>query len=231
MKKMIIALVAILICLMIVAGVCIWIEFFREDPAQEPDIPAASSSSEPSSSAPTVSSQPSESSSDPGEVLSTTTEQPIETAPPTTTTQAPEPETTTEEENLPEVTTAEIDGSVSNSGSFTSNTGSGIELKVEWKTFNDDDGALKVRLNISLSCYSIYVGSRYSGLEIDLGGSTRYLDTDAISYTGSGTTILIGSCVMDMPDSSVDAEVTWAYKGTYNGEQIDYITADGTIYG
>lgn len=230
MKKMIIALVAILVCLVIVAGVCIWIEFFREEPTPEADLPPASSSSEPSSTLPSASTEPSSSSSEASEILSTSSE-PIETAPPTTTTQPTEPETTTEEENLPEVTTAEIEGSVSNSGGFTSNTGSGIELKVEWKTFNDDDGDLKVRLNISLSCYSIYVGSRYSGLEIDLGGSTKYLDTDAISYTGSGTTILIGSCVMDMPDSSVDAEVTWAYKGTYNGEQIDYITADGNIYG
>lgn len=230
MKKMIIALVAILLCLVIVAGVCIWIEFFREEPAPDPQVPVTSSSSEAVSTSSSVPEASSSSSEEASAVVSTATESSTTQQQTTTTTEA-EPETTEEEDEIPEVPTVGIDGSVSNSGSFASTTGSGLEVKVEWKTFNDDDGDLKVRLNVYLSCYSIYVGSRYSGLEIDLGGTTKYLNTDAISYTGSATSILIGSCVMDMPESSVDAEITWAYKGSYNGESIDYITAEGTIYG
>lgn len=243
MKKLIITLVAILVCLISVAGFCIYLEFFQDDSGkgqQELSVPGVTLSSEPSgaieSSTPT-NTLPTDSSD--VTVDSSATEETTEETYETTSA----PETTTQNNNndnddddnsttvLPDVDIVSIDGDVTNSGSFSSYTGTNLDVVVEWKTFTDSDGDLRVRLNVSLNCYNLYVGYRYSGITINLGGTTKYLDTEEISYTGGGTNILIGSCIMDMPSDSANVSVSWAYKGSYNQVKMDYITAEGTIAG
>lgn len=130
---------------------------------------------------------------------------------------------------LPEVEQENIDGTVTDSGSFVSSTGTGLEVLVDWSIFDDADGEHKVRLDVSLQCYNLYVSERYNGITIRLGDETKKINSAEIDYTGGKTSILIGSTVMDMPADPTDCEVSWEFKGTYNQTQIDAVTAVGTV--
>lgn len=114
------------------------------------------------------------------------------------------PEENTEERNiLPEVETEEIDGTITDTGSFTSSTDTGLELQVDWSIFTDAEGYEKVRLNVSLNCYNLYVSERYDGITIRLGDEKKFINSAEIDYTGSATSILIGSTVMKLPEEPV----------------------------
>lgn len=130
---------------------------------------------------------------------------------------------------LPEVETQEIDGSVTATGAFESDTGTGLEVYVDWSVFNNSEGSRKVRLNVYLNCYNLYVSERYNGITIELGDETKSINSAQIDYTGSANSILIGSTIMDMPDAPTDCEVSWEFKGTYNGTELEKVTASGTI--
>ncbi len=130
---------------------------------------------------------------------------------------------------LPEVETEAIDGSVTDTGSFESDTGTGLEVHVDWSVFDDSEGSRKVRVDIYLNCYNLYVSERYNGITIRLGDETKTINSAAIDYTGSAASILIGSTIMDMPDDPTDCEVSWDFKGTYNGTELEKVTAFGTV--
>lgn len=129
---------------------------------------------------------------------------------------------------LPEVETQQIDGSVTATGAFESDTETGLEVHVDWSVFNNSEGR-KVRLDVYLNCYNLYVSERYNGITIRLGDETKSINSAQIDYTGSANSILIGSTIMDMPDDPTDCEVSWEFKGTYNGTELEQVTASGTV--
>lgn len=229
MKKLIIILVVILACILIVGGILIFMETRSEKPQQETVVvettAAETSETTETTVAETELTEPTET-----VVVTTAKETELETTAATTTASKTEPTEPTEGENiLPNVDKKHADGTVTATGSFASSTGASLDIQVDWQTFKTSGGDRKVCLDIYLNCHNLYVGSRNNGLTITLGGTTKTLDTDAIDYTGSATTILIGSVIMDLPEGTTDCSVSWAYRGSYNQIKIDNITATGSI--
>lgn len=163
------------------------------------------------------------------------TEAPTQTdAPETEATEAPtEPPApvteATEETEKPTETAAPIDGEATNSGQFTSSTGTGLELVVDWKTYTSSDGTKMVRFDVSISSFSISVGSRYDGIHITMDGVTKSFDSVDVTWSGSKTTHLLASCTMEMSGDSADVSVAWDFRGNYSGEQLEQIVASGTV--
>lgn len=229
MKKLIIILVIILVCILIVGGVLIVMGTMSEKPQQETTIAATTTAETTPETETTI---PEISETEPTEtvVVTTAKETEQETTAATTTAPTTEPTEPTEGDNiLPDVDKKSVDGTVTGNGTFASSTGASLDIQVNWQTFKNSDTDRKVCLDIYLNCHNLYVGSRNNGITITLGDTTKTLDTDAIDYTGSATSILIGSVIMDLPEGATDCSVSWAYRGSYNQIKIDNITAIGSI--
>lgn len=217
MNKIIIALSVVLATLLGVLIYCICADRTEDGPEQRETLPV------------TTAAEPVEEK----ETESETTEKPTETEPAAETTGEKPTEQTEETTEAAEETSQEttpITGEVGNSGRFTSDTGTGLELLVDWTSYTDENGTDMVRLDVSIESYSIYVGSRVNGLVVTLGGETKKLNTGEIIYTtGPRKTFLLGSCTMELPSATAQAQVSWDFFGTYKDTPMDQITASGEV--
>ena len=145
-------------------------------------------------------------------------------------TEPPAPETeATEATEAPTETTPPVDVDATNSGQFTSNTGTALELVVDWKTYTSSDGTKMVRFDVSISCLGIHVGSRLDGLHITVDGVTKSFDCEGADADGGRNTFPLGSYAMEMSGDSADVSVAWDFRGTYSGVQMEQVTATGTV--
>ena len=217
MKKIIIALSVVLATLLGVLIYCICADKTADQPEQRETLPVT-----------TAAESLEEKESEP-----VTTQKPTETEPATETTREETTELTEETTQATEETSQEtmpITGEAGNSGRFTSDTGTGLELLVDWTTYTDENGTDMVRFDISIESYSIYVGSRINGLVITMDGRTKKLDSGEITYaSGPKKTFLLGSCTMDMLSATAHAEVSWDFFGSYKDTPMDQITASGEV--
>lgn len=154
------------------------------------------------------------------------TEAPEETDAPEETAPATE---ATEETEEPTETTEPAGVDATNSGQFTSNTGSGLELVVDWQTYASADGTKMVRFDVSINCLSINVGSRIDGVHITMDGATKSFDCDGVTASGGRASHLIASCVLEMAGDSANVDVSWDFRGTYSNVRLEKVTASGTV--
>ena len=217
MKKIIIALSVVLATLLGVLIYCICADKTADEPEQRETLPVTTAAE----------------SVDEKESEPVTTQKPTETEPATETTREETTELTEETTQATEETSQEtmpITGEAGNSGRFTSDTGTGLELLVDWTTYTDENGTDMVRFDISIESYSIYVGSRINGLVITMDGRTKKLDSGEITYaSGPKKTFLLGSCTMEMLSATAHAEVSWDFFGSYKDTPMDRITASGEV--
>ena len=207
MNKIIVALSVVLAALLGVLIYCICNDGTADKPEQRETLPV-SSTAEPSEER---------------ETEPATKEKPTETEPATEATREETTQETTQETTPPA-------GEAGNSGRFSSNTGTGLELLVDWTTYTDENGTDMVRFDISIESYSIYVGSRVNGIVVTMGGQTKKLDSGEIIYTtGPKKTFLLGSCTMEPPSATAQAEVSWDFFGSYKDTPMDQITASGEV--
>ena len=218
MNKIIIALSVVLATLLGVLIYCICAEGTADKPEQRETLPV-SSTAEPT---------------DEGITEPATTEKPIETEPTIESTKEETTELTEETTEATEQTSQETTpsaGETGSSGRFASDTGTGLELLVDWTTYTDDNGTDMVRFDGSIESYSIYVGSRVNGLVITLGGETKKLNTGELIYeSGPKKTFLLGSCTMELPSATAQAEVSWDFFGSYKNTPMNQIIASGEIH-
>lgn len=145
-------------------------------------------------------------------------------------TEPPAPETeATETTEEPTETEAPVDVDATNSGQFTSSTGTALDLVVDWKTYTSSDGTKMVRFDVSIKCLGIHVGSRIDGIHITMDGVTKSFDCDGADADGGHNTFLLGSCAMEMSGDSADVSVAWDFRGTYSNVQMEQVTASGTV--
>ena len=222
MKNAIIVLSFLLACLLAVA-LYLHISDVR-DRKNAPTAATPTSTAEPATQAKTTlppETEPVETATEP----STEPQKPETTQKPTETTQEP----STEEPSTEEPST-EPPVQTEHSGSFYSNTGTGVNLQVDWKTYRASDGRDMVRFTVSLNTYSLYVGERKNGLTIRMGDEKITLDTASISLPGgTKTTVTLGQCEMELKDESVNVEVSWAFRGSYSNVHMERITAAGFV--
>ena len=154
-----------------------------------------------------------------GTAAPVSTREPLETAPPAET-PAPTPEPT------PEPTPAPADAS----GRFTSDTGTGLNLKVDWKTYTAADGKRKLQADVSIVSYSIFSSSQYKSITLKIGGNSWSADCPGVSYDGKDQIVTkAATFTVDAPAPGTAVSVEWYYGGKYSGKELNTITATGTI--
>ena len=129
----------------------------------------------------------------------------------------------------PEVTREPV--TVSASGSFASDTGTYLNLLVEWSAYTDAGGNNKLTVDVSAMSYAFYTDSLYNAIELTIGGETWYFNSPAVSYDGRELAVTpMVSNTIDAPAGNTAISVVWNYKGSYSGVELEKISAKGTAY-
>lgn len=153
------------------------------------------------------------------------TPEPEETPEPT-----PEPSPEPTPEPTPEATEEPVQN-ISASGSFSSDTGTGLNIQVDWNAYNAEDGSVRLSVDISASHYSFFTSSLYNALEVTIGGDTYYANSAEVSYDGDELQLTkMASFDIPVDAGSANIDVVWHYRGTYSGVELDEITASGSAW-
>lgn len=114
------------------------------------------------------------------------------------------------------------------SGSFRSDTGTGLNLLVEWSAYALS-GNYQVDVAVSALSYGFYTDALYDSITITVGGKSVVVSSPKVSYDGDElvTTPLV-SHSLDADPGIVPISVVWNYKGSYSGVELESITASGT---
>lgn len=162
---------------------------------------------------------------------------PVPTPQPTPT-PAPTPAPVPTPEPTPEPVPA---GMLLNSGSFVSDTGTPMNIRVDWAAYTADADTVDIELTVVLNCYAINMIQVNKSLNICVGDQYVSLDVPAVDYSGREMlSTPIGSHVFTLPLSggesrSFPVAVEWHYNGSYgkdadgNPVPIDVIECGGTI--
>ena len=150
--------------------------------------------------------------------------------PEATPTPAPEPTPTPSPTPSPEPS-AEPTPEPARSGSFRSDTGTGLEIVADW-SLSGSGAETRLSLTLSAESYSLQTREIWKGAALTLGGETFEFDTEAVDFAGPGQgTSVLGTleAVIDGSVMPAQAELSWHFQGSYGGEELEYITASGTI--
>lgn len=214
MKKFLTALLVIVL----LAVICLesYMLFFRERPAQQNiQTPMISLSPVITQAPPPTQAPVTEA---PAPTQAPVTPEPVPVTPEPTATPIPA-------STMPPVTAAPTAGS----GSFSSDTGTHLNLLVDWRTEDLGNGNTRVYVDGKVQSYSLNVTG--TSVNISFGGR---------STTASGSPIDLGdvqltetalfSATLDVPGGTVGTmTVEWAYKGSYSGVSLPTITATGQV--
>ena len=151
-----------------------------------------------------------------------------------------EPEKPEEEEKEPEPETIipeapSMSGEVT--GSFSSNTGTSMNLIVKWAANRANDGSYDVTLQFFVKSYDFFVGPRFDNqvtLHPSEGDKSISFSTAQISKPASvlnETYLGQTSVSLSAEDMSagVEASVIWNFKGSYSGQPFPTVEASGVI--
>ena len=118
------------------------------------------------------------------------------------------------------------------SGSFKSDTGTGLNIVADWTLTPNSDGTYTLGLTLSAESWSLYTVDSWHAAKLELGGSSWEFDTKALSYDGPGLgTNELGSMTATVSSSALPATatLTWNFQGSYGGTELPKIVATGTI--
>lgn len=199
--------VVTIFAIMIVAVVIIGIILLAFGPAEKEEEPEATVNVEtptPETPQPTP------------EVIETPT--PIETPEPT-----PEP--------TPEVTPEPV-YVVDAKGSFSSNTGTYLNVKADWTATSQYGNTAYLTIDISAVHYSFFTSALPGSIVLKVGDEVINLGSPDISYDGNDQkTTLMASKRVEVPvGSTVPISIEWHYRGSYGGVELEVIELSGSAY-
>lgn len=125
-------------------------------------------------------------------------------------------------------------GDVLGEGFVISNTGTKLNILLNWKAVQTDHGTAKITVSAYLECYSIYVGPRDDAV-ISVGDTVQIFKTPSIEIGGPAfNEILLGTFEFDIEKSdktetSLPVYLEWKFFGTYAGVPLDYVIINDTI--
>ena len=114
------------------------------------------------------------------------------------------------------------------SGSFMSNTGTSLNIIVNWYAGIDIYGNHGLLINVSATSGNLVAGSLLNGVEVSVNGMTYAASNNAINYMGgSMTTNHLASFTIPNIYGNVSITAVWHFNGTYGGVPIGSIYASG----
>ena len=116
------------------------------------------------------------------------------------------------------------------SGSFTSNTGTQLNLLVSWSVRSDSFGQKTLDVDVYASSYSLYLNPSSSGVELSVNGISYASGTPAVSYSGrTAVTNKLASFSIPHVSGAVTLSAVWHFNGVYSNTTLGDIRATGTV--
>ncbi|MBR1660415.1 MAG: hypothetical protein IJ705_08860 [Oscillospiraceae bacterium] len=131
------------------------------------------------------------------------------------------------EDALEQVTGGAAGASVA-SGCFVSNTGTQLNLLVSWSASDLGEGMRRLEVTVSTTSYSLNVDGRENGVELTVNGTLYLANSATVNYQGSGiASSTLASFALNVPAGAASISAVWHFKGSYNGQMMETITASG----
>ncbi len=120
-------------------------------------------------------------------------------------------------------------GSVLNSGSFQSDTGTGLNIRVDWSVVRGVMGEKTLEVQVSTLSYSLYSIEMPSGVELTVNGAVSVGKSAAVNYSGrSQIASPLASFSVPNLSGTVQLSAVWHFNGSYSGVALSDIRASGT---
>ena len=122
-----------------------------------------------------------------------------------------------------------------NSGSFTSDTGTGLNISADWNVLTLNPDQVTVTVSVSVLSYTLHTQANPYSVNIGLDDQYVSLEAPAINYDGGGqvrSALATQSCTVDLPANSSRSmvlQVEWQFNGTYGEVELPVIECGGTI--
>ena len=116
------------------------------------------------------------------------------------------------------------------SGSFASNSGTSLNLLVNWSVVNDNYGQRTLQVAVSAVSYALVTISLYNGVQMTLNGIVYSATSNAIDYRGkSKVSNPLASFSVPYYQGPSPISVVFHFNGTLSGQPVSDIVAAGTI--
>lgn len=149
-------------------------------------------------------------------------------------TPTPDPNATPEPTPTPEP--ANVSSGVElGSGSFSSNTGTGLDLRADWVATANGGSQATVKVTVSVDSYSLHLSGTQGAVNLSLGEQYASIDEAQLQYDGRarvntvfGThsfTVTLGSD----GSLSLPLAVEWHFGGKYGGTSLDVLECGGNV--
>ena len=120
--------------------------------------------------------------------------------------------------------------SVVTSGSFTSNTGTALNIQVDWSVVKTLAGTKELKVSVSTWSYSLNSISLEKGVELTVNGALYCADSAAINYGGqTQASNLLASFSIPNLSGTVNLSAVWHFRGSYSGVELNDIRVEGTV--
>lgn len=152
---------------------------------------------------------------------------PVPTLPPQPTT-VPTTAPTTVPTTVPVPTTL-------SSGSFRSDTGTGLNIVADWSVQSLNQNQVTVTVSVSAISFALHTQTLPNAVNIGLNGQYVSLEAPAINYDGGEqmiTSLASRSFTVDLPSNSsttLALQVEWQFNGVYGGTELPVIECGGSI--
>ena len=112
------------------------------------------------------------------------------------------------------------------SGSFTSNTGTQLNLLVNWLVQSDSYGQKTLYVDVNATSYSLY--SNGGGVELTANGMVYTATASSVNYGGSSrVTNRLASFTVPGVSGAVSLNAVWHFNGSYSSVPLGDIRASG----
>lgn len=118
-------------------------------------------------------------------------------------------------------------------GSFSSSTGTSMNMNVSWVAYDDGSGNAVIALTGTVTSYSLQLTNIYDGVTLEMDGYSTTCNTQSIYLedgTGQTTSPLFYTKLTVPLGTCADMTATWKYGGSYSGVDLPTVTATGYIY-
>jgi len=118
---------------------------------------------------------------------------------------------------------------VTGSGSFMSNTGTSLNIVVNWYAGVDSYGNHGLMVVVGATSGNLMAGSIANSVELSVNGMMYASTNNAVNYMGGGmTTNTLATFTIPNVYGMVSINAVWHFNGTYGGVPIGSIYASGT---
>ena len=158
----------------------------------------------------------------------------VPTAPPPDPSAVPTPVPTI---YIPEATTIPTPSptpapSALSSGSFKSNTETGLNMIVEYSAEALGDGTSRVNVTVRIEHFAWHYNGYPSAITVTVGNETVYFSSPTVN---SDTLVMetedLGTKSVTLPQSggTINLKAVWTYGGQYSEKQLDIVSCEGLI--